>query len=103
RYRDRVEFGQTALRRLAGAVRWLEREGEAEHCDGSSRVRGAAGDAGAHRAAADDERQPGQLACTQALDDRNPGGVELRGAGGRAPAGDAVGLLDQRDADLLGA
>ena len=33
------------------------------------------------------------------FDDRRPRGVELRRARRRAPAGDAVRLLDQRDAD----
>jgi hypothetical protein len=35
------------------------------------------------------------------LDYRRPGYVELAGRGGRAPAGDPVRLLDERDADPL--
>jgi len=37
----------------------------------------------------------------QALDDHDPSSVELWGTGGRASSGDAVGLLDERDADVL--
>jgi hypothetical protein len=37
----------------------------------------------------------------EGFDDRDPSLVELRGAGWGAAACDAVGLLDQRDADLL--
>ncbi len=40
-----VELGQAALRRLAGALRWLERKSQAEDGDGARCVRGAASDA----------------------------------------------------------
>src|SRR5437588_11150814 len=100
-HRDRVELGQAALRRLTRARRRLEGEGEAEHRHGAGRSRRATGDAGAHRPTANDYAQPRQLIDAQALDDRDPGGVKLRRAWRRAPAGDAIGLLDQRHADPL--
>ena len=46
-----------------------------------------------------DEPQPLQFACAQLVDHVDPGGVELVSGSRRAPAGDAVGLLDERDAD----
>ena len=81
------------------AARRLQREGQAEHADGAGRRGGAAGDAGARRAAAGDERQTRELARAQVLDDRDPRRVELLRRSRRAPPGDAVGLLDERDAD----
>ena len=45
-----------------------------------------------------DERQAAERPGGELLDDRDPRGVELAGGRGRAPAGDAVGLLDERDA-----
>ena len=63
---------------------------------------GAAGDPSAGRAAADEERQPVQRAGAELLDDRDPRRVELRRRRRRAPPGDAVGLLDERDGDAGG-
>ena len=40
---------------------------------------------------------PPRRACAQVVDDGRPGGVEPRRGRRRAPAGDAVGLLDERD------
>ena len=88
-------------RRAAGAARRLQREREAQHADGAGRARRAARDARAGRAAARDERQAAQLVRAQMLDDRRPGRVELVRRGGRAPAGDAVRLLDERDGESL--
>ena len=51
------------------------------------------------RTAAGDQREPGELAGAEVLDHGDPGCVELPRRGGSAPAGDAVGLLDERDAD----
>ena len=84
---------------MPDAGRRLQREREAEHADRTGRRRGAARHARARRAAADDEPQPLQLACAQLVDHVDPGGVELVSGSRRAPAGDAVGLLDERDAD----
>ena len=64
--------------------------------------RGPAGDAGARRPPAAHDRQPLERPAFQIRDDRVPGGVELVCRRRRAPAGDSVGLLDQRDAELLG-
>ena len=71
-----------------GAPGRVQREREAQDADRAGRGRGAAGDPGAGRAAADDERQPAQLAAAQLLDDRGPGRVELarRTPGERRPA-----------------
>jgi len=72
------ELCQAARRRLAPCTaRRLEREGQAEDADRADRFCGAAGDAGAKRPAADDERQPLQLALPQPIDDGRPGRVEL--------------------------
>ena len=65
----------------------------------SRRSSGAAGHACARGAAAHDERQPTKRGRTQLLDHFRPGGVELMCGRRRAAAGDAVGLLDERDAD----
>src|SRR5207249_742108 len=43
----------------------------------AGRLRGAAGDAGAERAATDDQRQVAALSRPQAFDERDPSGVEL--------------------------
>ena len=75
--------------------------GKARHSTPTAPVVGrrAARHPRARRAAADDERQVAQRARAQVLDDRDPGRVELARRSRRAPAGDAIGLLDQRDAD----
>jgi hypothetical protein len=82
-----------------GARRWPKREGEAEDAGGAGLGRGAAGDTGAGRAAADEQRYAAQLLRMQLLDDGDPGGVELPCGRRGATAGDAVGLLDECDAD----
>jgi len=74
----RVEFRQPARRRLpARAAGRPQREGETEHADRAGRVRGAARDPRAERTSADDEREAGELALAESLDDRRPDGVEL--------------------------
>ena len=84
------------------AAAWrLQREREAEHRDGAGRLGGAAGHSRAHGATAGDERQPAQLVRAQVVDHRRPGGVELACRSGSASSRDAVGLLDERDADPL--
>ena len=60
----------------------------------------AAGDAGARRAPARDQGQPAERIGAQVLDDGRPRRVELARRGLRAAAGNAVGLLDERDAHL---
>ena len=57
---------------------------------------------GPERATADDEWQAGELAGAQALEDGDPGGVELGSACRRPAAGNAVRLLDQGDGNALG-
>jgi hypothetical protein len=79
----------------------LERECQAEDGDGARRVRSAASDAGAEGTTAYDERQAGELAAAQELEDGDPGGVQLGRAGGRSAAGNAVRLLHQRDGKPL--
>ena len=82
----------------AGArpARRLQREREAEDA-GRARRRGrAAGDARARGAPAATQRRPPSAAGAQVLDDRGPGGVELRRRARRAAPRDAVGLLDER-------
>jgi hypothetical protein len=97
-----VELGEAALRRLApGPSRRLQGEGQAEHRDRARRLRRAAGDARAEGPAADDQRQAGQLLIGDALEDRDPGGIELPCGRGRAAAGDPVRLLDERDGEPL--
>ena len=64
---DRVELGQATLRWLARTPRWMERERQAEDCDGGGRLRGAAGDTGAERAAADNQLEVSQLLCSEML------------------------------------
>ena len=77
----------------------MDREGEAQHAGGAGLRRGAAGHPRARGAPADHERQVAQRPAAQVLDDGDPGRVELARRRGRAPAGHAIGLLDQRDAD----
>jgi hypothetical protein len=98
----RVELGQAVLRRLAGAAWGLERECQAEDGDGACRFRGAASDAGTERTTTYDEWQAGELTAAQALEDGDPGGVELGRRCGRPTAGNAVRLLHQRDGKPLG-
>ena len=76
-----------------------DREGEAEHAGGAGLRRGAAGHARARRAPAGHDRQAAQRPAAQVLDDRGPGRVELGRRRGRATAGDAIRLLDERHAD----
>jgi len=79
----------------------MDRKGEAED-GGRSRLTGRpAGDPGAERAASGNQRQPGELGRAKAFDDREPGRVQLRRRSGSAPARHAVGLLHERNRDLL--
>jgi hypothetical protein len=73
----------------------VDREGEAEDRDGLGLLDGAAGDASACRAAADDQREVFEQLC----DNRDPGLVELACRRLASAAGDAVGLLDQPNAE----
>jgi hypothetical protein len=79
----------------------MDGEGEAEDGDRAGLLRRAARDAGAGRTPADDQRQPGELAGAQMFHDHEPGRVQLGRRRGRAPARDAVGLLDERDRYVL--
>ncbi len=83
----------------------LERRGG---CSGNARHSTATAPLAAavrHATRAPDERPPatsGSLPNTlgaELVDDVDPGGVELVRRGWAAPAGDSVGLLDQRDAE----
>jgi uncharacterized protein len=80
----------------------MEREGEAEDGRRTDLLRRATGDAGASRAPARDERQPGERILAQVCDHGDPGLVELARRRRAAPAGDAVGLLDERDGQPRG-
>ena len=62
---------------------------------------GSACDTRAGRAAARDERQPGELVPAQMVEDRDPRCVELMRGRGRAASGDAVRLLDERNGEAL--
>ena len=100
RHRQHIELAEATLRRSrARAARRQEREGEAQHRHGAGRVGRAAGHPGAQGATAGDQGQPAQLARQELVDDGDPGGVELARRSRRASPGDAVGLLDERDAE----
>jgi hypothetical protein len=103
--RDRhlVELAETARRRRSRprATGRLERKRQAHHADRPSQVCGPAGHPGTRGATADQQRQSVQLVLAQPGNDREPGGVELACRGRRAASGDAVRLLDQRDAHIL--
>ena len=71
---DTVELVEPALLRLP---RRVLREREAEHAGRARRRGGTARHPCARRAAAGDQREPGQLGRPEMLDDREPGGVEL--------------------------
>ena len=102
RDRDLVELGEAARRFLAPfPPRRLQGKGETEDGDGGDLTGGAAGHPCAERAPAHDKWQPTQLAGAQMLEHRGPGGVELVCWSGGATTGDAVGLLDKRDAHIL--
>jgi len=88
---DGVELVEARLLRLP---RRVNRKGEAEDGSRAQLSGGAAGDAGAKRAPADDQRQVGK----ELRDDRDPGLVELVCGRRSPPAGDAIWLFDERDA-----
>jgi hypothetical protein len=96
-----VELGQPALLGLTCAAGRLERERQAENAGRAYGSCRATRNTPAQRATAHDQRQVGQLVPAKALDDRDPCRVELFCRGGGAAAGDAVRLLDERDADSL--
>ena len=54
------------------------------------------------RQTADNERKPLERGSSKLVDDRDPGDVELARGRGRAASGDAIRLLDERDAHALG-
>jgi hypothetical protein len=93
-----IELGQP---RLLGPSGRMHREGEAEHGDSSRLGGGSARDARAERPAARNERELADLVIPELHDDGRPRRVELRGGCRRAPAGNAVRLLDESDRDLL--
>ncbi len=78
RHRDRVELGLAGLLRAAGG---MDRERQAEHRDRFALRRGPAGHPRAGGAAADDQRQPLQLAAAKVLDHGGPRGIESCGCG----------------------
>jgi DNA-binding MarR family transcriptional regulator len=98
----RIQLVETVLRRgPAGPARRLEREREAEHRDRARLLDGAARYARAQGPAADDERQPAQLALAEVVEHGDPGRVELTRRSRRAPPSDAIGLLDECDRESL--
>jgi DNA-binding MarR family transcriptional regulator len=93
-----VQLVETVLRwGPAGPARRPEREREAEHRHRPCLLDGAARDACAQGPAADDDRQSAQRALAEVVEDGGPGRVELARRSRRAPPGDAVRLLDERD------
>jgi len=103
RHAHRVELGEPAWPDLrAGPARRLKREGEAEHPDGAGCLCGPARHSCTRGSTSCDKRQSAQLAVPQVVDHRDPGGVELVCWRGCSSPGDAIWLLDKRDADLLG-
>jgi hypothetical protein len=88
---DGVELGKA---RLLGPARRVDGEREAQDRCRVGLGCGPAGDPGAGRASAGDQRQAVER---ELLDDGLPGAVELRGGRRRAAAGDEIGLLDERD------
>jgi sulfur-carrier protein len=98
---DRVELRQAALGLATCATGRQQRERQAEHGGSAGRLGGPAGNPRAERATPDHQRQAIQLVRPQVVDHCGPGGVELAGRGGRAPAGDPVRLLDEHDTEAL--
>jgi hypothetical protein len=88
-----VKLGEPGLLRPAGR---MEREREADHRRRAELSGGSAGHARAGGAPADDEWR---VEC-ELLDHGHPGGVQLSRRGRRAPARDAVRLLNQDDGQL---
>ena len=91
----------------ASSSGWRVFSGLPGGCSGNARQRTAtaplcrsraAGDAGAGRSPADDQRQLAEVAVAQLAEHRRPGLVELLGPRRGALAGDAVGLFDEHDA-----
>lgn len=98
RHRHGVQLAQPVRRhRAAGTCRWLEGEGEAQHPRGTRCRGGPAGHPGAGGPSPEHERQASQAPGAQVRHDRRPRDVELRCGRRGPPAGDAIGLLDQRD------
>ena len=59
----------------------------------------ATGDTRPRRPPSDDERQLVEPAATECLDDLQPTRIEVGRRRGRAPAGNAIRLLDERNAE----
>jgi hypothetical protein len=103
RHPDRIELGEPARRgRSTGAPRRNEREREAEYARCARRFSGAARHAGACRPAARHEWQVAEQVRAQPLHDREPRRVEVVCRGRAATAGNAIRLLDERNAHVLG-
>ena len=93
---DGLELGEAAL---LGVSRWMDWKREADEGDRVGLDRRAAGDAGARRAAAGQEREPAERAVPQLEHDRGPRSVQLA-CRSRAPSTrNPVRLLDERDAE----
>lgn len=99
------QFGQSAGRFVTrAAARRLQRKREREHATRADEVGSAACHARAAAAPADDKREVRSATARDPLAGErfagsgygcDEGDVELRGGGGRASAGDPVGLLDE--------
>jgi hypothetical protein len=92
-----VELVQPAGRRLVAAPRRLQRERETQDGNGAGLRSGAAGDARAERATADDQRHVDR----ELLDHRDPRSVQLARGRRGTPSGYPVRLLHERHADPL--
>ena len=106
---NNVELRLSARTRLGTlTLRRLQRKREAQHTDGAGRSRRSTRDPRPGGATTDDERQLVEPLRAEPLDGRHPRDVELPRGRRRAPAGDAIRLLDEgdrqasREADLFG-
>lgn len=90
-----VELGEAAL---FGAARRMEGKREAQDGDRPGLGCGPTRDPRAQRSTAGHEREPAEWAGAKLRKDRAPGSVELARWSRAAPTRDAVGLLDECDA-----
>jgi hypothetical protein len=98
---DRLQLGQAALRWFIPSPRRQERKGETEDRLAAGLLHRATCDPCSEGAPSYDQRQALELVCAQPLEHSDPCLVQTLGRRGRAPPGDSVRLLDQRDCEVL--